>query len=170
MPILPIFDDDKLLWHGWRCWSKLGLKYRTKDPTNGRCHRRGWRRLDTGQCTHCLQSTCKHVGWLLLCYYTVSTINMHVHGAWWEDGCYYALPLARKCFERNTQHSGIVYDPTNLHHKSTHNKHNAKFTKYIKLYCVPISVHRVDTFKIDRIWLLRALALLHWSRSVAGPK
>ena len=123
-----------------------------------------------GHWTHCLQSTCKHVGWLLLCYYTVSTINMHVHGAWWEDGCYYALPLARKCFERNTQHSGIVYDPTNLHHKSTHNKHNAKFTKYIKLYCVPISVHRVDTFKIDRIWLLRALALLHWSRSVAGPK
>ena len=25
---------------------------------------------------------------------TLSTINMHVHGAWWEDGCYYALPLA----------------------------------------------------------------------------
>ena len=80
-------------------------------PTNGRCHRRGWRRLDTGHIVY----------------------NQHAF-TWW-DGCYYALPLARQCLERNTQHSGIVYDPTT---KAL----TTNTTKYIKVYHVSISVHR----------------------------
>ena len=98
---------------------------------------------------HCLYNQhactwCLVGGWLLLCSTSSQTMSRKKHTAQWHR----------------------VWS----NHKSTHNKHNKIHQSLSCLHFCAQIYASVDTFKIDRIWLLRALALLHWSRSVAGPK